>query len=623
MRSMRRFTLKHMAVRGAAAAAFVGAVAMAVCPSPAHAATDYLALREQLEVARPKLQTALQTFLRAPDVAAFSADKPGVAFQRYLDAAWKAIDAPVAFPEVYAALGKFRGSVDAANPVARQALGVMLGDYLQVRYGADVQRELRALIAFQSFNTVVDKNSDNPEVRKAFDAIADLATRLGLQAKNHAYETLQVTLASKAAGPAVAVYTHADVAKPVDHKWDSPPYELKKMNERWVGLGVYDGKGPIIVNLFALRVLRDAGLKLARPAVLLVSANGEEADASAASSIAVMTTKPAIVLAADGEFPYATGEMGHLVARVSSTRGMKSRAGIKPGEFYVWKAQCVFGTSTVPMEARVWVRYDTPLNTDNPSSVMVNQKWRPAIEAFQKLHPATIYETYVQEDTLHFFAYGNPQHVMHADRAENSVVNASGAIWSLPGLFKNSASDVMWWIDRGYARDVTGKTVGLDFSDPEMGHCWVSPVAFDRLGEEFTSLVDIRWPAGHTAADVKQRVQASIEAFNKQNSMSLALDWEAGGHEPARISPSREITSVLEESAALASGEVTPPVAATASAARLLPETIPFGPQWPRSEPRGHTRNESISQRELQDLCVAYVAALARLATAATLPATP
>jgi succinyl-diaminopimelate desuccinylase len=622
MRSMRRFTCMHRGIQAAAAAALVVAGAAALAPRAACAATDYLALREQLEVARPKLQTALQTFQRAADVAAFPADKPGVAFQRYLDTAWKAIEAPTAFPEVYAALGKFHGTLDASNPVARQALGVMLGDYLQVRYGADVLRELRPLVACKSYNTVVDKNSDNPEVRKAFDVIAGLATRLGLQAKNHEYETLEVTLAG-AAGPAVAVYTHADVPKPVEHKWDSKPFELNKWNERWVGLGVYDGKGPIIVNLFALRVLRDAGLKLARPAVVLVSANGEEADASAATSIAVVTPKPAVVLAADGEFPYATGEMGHLVARVASTRGMKSRAGIQPGEFYVYKAQCDFGTSTVPMEARVWVRYEPPANTDNPSSVMVNGKWRPTIEAFQKQHPASVYETYIQDDTLHFFAYGNPQHVMHADRAENSILNASGAVLTLPGLFKNSASDVMLWIDKGFARDVTGKTIGLDFSDPDMGHCWVNPVGFDRLGEEFTSLLDIRWPVGHTSADVKQRVQASIDAFNKQNGLNLKLDWEPGGHEPARITPPRDVTSVLEESAALASGEVTSPVAATASAARLLPETIPFGPQWPRSEPRGHTRNESISQRELQDLCVAYVAVLARLTTAAALPTTP
>src|SRR5262249_31728658 len=158
--------------------------------------------------------------------------------------------------------------------------------------------------------------------------------------------------------------------------------------------------------------IQDSGLRLARPAVLLVSASGEQFDADAATAVAACTPKPAIVLAADGDFPYATGEMGQLGARVSSTRGMKARQGIKAGEFFIWKATCGSGTGTVRREARVWVRYDPPLHTDNPASVMVNQKWRPTMEAFQKQHPQSVYETYVQDDTLHFFAYGHPHHVL-------------------------------------------------------------------------------------------------------------------------------------------------------------------------------------------------------------------
>lgn len=593
--------------------------------APARAAVDYLALREQLEVQRPALRAAMQPFVRAADAAEFPADKPGVAFGKYLDAAWKALDATRQFPEVVAALGKFQGVVDDKNPVQRQALGVLLGDYMQVRYGDDLLREIRALAAFKSFNNVVDRNSENKDVRACMDAMAGLATRLGLQVKNNAYASLLLTLPAAGAGagaPAVAIYTHADVPRPVEHKWNSPPWELKETKDRWVGLGVYDGKGPTVVNLFALRAMRDAGLRLARPVTVAVDANGEQLEADAATTIAALTPKPAVALSAHGTFPYATGELGHAVARVSSRRGMKSRAGIKPGEFYIWKALCSQGTSTVPMEVRIWVRYEAPVSTDNPSNVMVNQKWRPAIEAYQKQHPSSVYETYIQEDTLHFFAYGNPQHVVHAARAENSMLNAAGALLSLP-LFKNSASDVMLWIDKGYNRDIAGKTVGLPLQDPKMGTCRVVPVGFDRLGEEFTVLVDVRWPSGQDAAWVKQHFAASVAAFDKQHGTALHVDWEPRGHEPATIEVPADVAAVLGESFALASGESMEPVPVAASSARLLPATIPFGPEWPRSEPRAHTLDESISKRELQDLCVAYVSALSRLATMPGLGARP
>jgi len=576
-------------------------------------------------VQRPALRAAVQPFVRPATVAEFPADKPGVAFGKYLDAAWKALDAPRQFPEVYAALSKFQGAVDANNAVQRQALGVLLGDYLSVRYGEDLWREMRTLAAFKSFNTVVDKNSENKAVRDCMDAMAALAVRLGLQAKNNAYESLLLTLpaaGAAAAAPPVAVYTHADVPRPVEHKWNSPPWELTVKNDRTISLGVYDGKGPTVVNLFAMRVLRDAGLRLARPVTVAVDANGEQFEADAATAIATITPKPAVALAADGTFPYATGELGHALARVSSRRGMKARAGIKPGEFFIWKATCSVGTSTVPMEVRVWVRYEPPANTDNPSNVMVNQKWRPAIEAYQKLHPASVYETYIQDDTLHFFAYGHPQHVVNADRAENSLLNAAGGLLTLP-LFKNSASDVMLWIDKGYNRDITGKTVGLPLTDSKMGTCRIVPVGFDRLGEEFTVLVDIRWPVGRDAAWVKQHFTESVAAFDKQNGTSLRVDWEPGGHEPATIVVPADVAGVLDEAFALASGESMEPLPVVASSARLLPATIPFGPEWPRNEPRAHTLDESISKRELQDLCVAYVSALARLATVPVLGSRP
>ena len=69
---------------------------------------------------------------------------------------------------------------------------------------------------------------------------------------------------------------------------------------------------------------------------LVVSATGERFAADAAAAVAAVSPRPALVLAADGEFPYATGEMGRLLARISSTRGMKSRTGIRPGEFFIF-----------------------------------------------------------------------------------------------------------------------------------------------------------------------------------------------------------------------------------------------------------------------------------------------
>ena len=591
-------------------------------PLPGQAATDFLSLRERLEVERPKLREGMGSWIRKPAAVSFPAEKPGVAFAKYLELAWRAVDARTNFPEVQTALHGFRGQLDPANALQRQALGVLLGDYLQVRYGNDLERELGTLVGFRTFDNVVDRNADNPQFKACFDSLAVLATRLGLQARNHAYETLEIRLPAtgSAAGAApLGVYVHADVPRPIEHKWSSPPFVLKGTEDRLRGAGVADDKGPLLVNLFALRVLRDAGIALARPVVLVISATGEDPQGSAAASLAALAPRPALVLAADGVFPWATGERGQLVARVTSQRGMKSRPGIQAGQFYVHRLAAGQGPGTMPAEARVWIRYESPAHSSNPSLVMTN-RLRAEIEAYQKTRPQSVYEIYVQEDTLHYFVYGTPGPVEDPDAANNSLYDAATSVLRLQP-YANSARDILQWIDLGMQRDATGASLGLAFEDAEMGGTRVAPVGFDRLGDEVTVLVDVRWPAGHDAAWIRKQFAAAIAAYNQRQGTRLRLDWEPGGREPQRSEPPAAVQAVLSEAYALASGETAPPAGVHAACARLLPEAIPFGPASPRGGLQGHQRDESISRRELQDLGVAYLAALVSLATGPLAPA--
>jgi len=590
--------------------------------TPGFAATDFLALREQLEVQRPALRAGMKDLVRPGASGAFAADKPGVGFGRYLELVWKAVDARRAFPEVHAAMAGFRGRVDPANATQRQALGVLLGDYLQVRYGDDFQRELLTAVSFRTFNTVVDRNASNAEFQRAFAHLSQLAQALGLQVQTFDGEMIAVTLpatGAAAAAPPIAIYTHVDVPRPVEHKWKTQKaFALARTEDRLVGCGVSDNKGPLLLNLFALRALRDANMQLARPLVLIVDANGEELEGDVGRCLARLPVRPAVTLAADGEFPYATGQLGHTVARVASRRGMKSRAALQPGEFYIHKMGCWFGTNTVPSEGRVWVRYEAPRNSNNPSLDMTT-KWRLIIEAYQPEHPESVYENYIQDDTLHYFVYGQPATLVNADQGVNSLEDIAESVMRVP-MMQNSARDVVQWIAEGLHRDRSGTSLGLDLVHPEMGTSRVSPIGFDRLGDEVAVLVDIRWPSGRDVAWVRQRVEAAVADFNRKKKMQLLVTWENGGYEPSPATAAGPLTEALADAFALASGEAVPPAPVTTMSARLAPGTIVFGPHSPRGTSRAHTRDESMSMREVQDLGVAYASALAWLATAPQVP---
>ena len=346
--------------------------------------------------------------------------------------------------------------------------------------------------------------------------------------------------------------------------------------------------------------MRAAGLSLVRgPSWLLVSAARRTVQRRRRGRRRAARVTPRGRAGGGGEFPYATGELGHLVARVSSTRGIKSRPGIKPGEFYVHKIECYPGINTVPMEVRTWMRYEAPLHTNNPSHVMVNEKWRPAVERFQKEHPASIYETYVQDDTLHNFVYGHPRHVQHADQAENSIYNAAGILLSLdlyreirrrtsspssrkgcsairPASRSASITRIPKWAAAGWCR---GDSIG-----GRRGH-----------GSRRRALAD-----GARCGLGARALRAALAKFDTAHRTKLRLEWERAGTRGADRAAAGARSGARRggdagdrrvDAAGGGGGDERP----------LLPAAIPFDAECARAgDMHGHVRDESISRREIQ-----------------------
>jgi acetylornithine deacetylase/succinyl-diaminopimelate desuccinylase-like protein len=583
---------------------------------------DFLDLRERLELAREDLSNSVAAYVRPADAEEFPADG-GKAFQTYVAAALKALNAKDDFPEIRSAFANFDGRFNVDDPLQRGVLGTFLGDYLHVRYGADIIRELKKLVARETFNNVYEENVENPEFHAAFDHLEALAGNLGLQVQNHAYETLEITLqpqGAEAQAASIAMFTHVEVMRPVAYKWDSPtrPFRMVQMEGRWVGLGVYSDKGPTLVNLFALRVLADAKLKLSRPITLLVGSTTSTPGASVQSSLEKLAAKPALVLAADGYFPYSKGQMGNLLARVSSVRGMKSLDGLEPEMFYIYKLSAYYSMNSVPAETRAWVLYRDPVDSLNPSLDMVN-KWRGIMEPYQATIPVTRYGTYVQDDTLHFFSYTLPSHV-ESRNGRNAIMDLGGALSQAP-MLENSAWDIIRFVHEGLQMEPTGEAGGLLVEHPEMGTTRLNPVQFDRIGDEVSVLVDIRWPVGRDRAWIRERMQELVDRINAEHGCDLSLDWEAEGREPIEFEPPPAVADWLIEAYEISSGDIGAEAAAISTASgTLLPWAIPFGPERPGVDKHGHTRYESISERELSDLAVAYASALAWFATATSAP---
>ncbi|MBO3443503.1 Sapep family Mn(2+)-dependent dipeptidase [Clostridium sp. CCUG 7971] len=72
----------------------------------------------------------------------------------------------------------------------------------------------------------------------------------------------------------IDIFGHCDVVN-VGEGWNSNPFEIKLENNKLIGRGVSDNKGPMISCFLAIKMIRDMNIKLNRKVRLIVGGNEE------------------------------------------------------------------------------------------------------------------------------------------------------------------------------------------------------------------------------------------------------------------------------------------------------------------------------------------------------------
>jgi len=72
----------------------------------------------------------------------------------------------------------------------------------------------------------------------------------------------------------IAILGHLDVV-PEGTGWDSPPYAAEIHQGKIYSRGTMDDKGPILAVLYALKAIKEAGLKLSKRVRIIFGTNEE------------------------------------------------------------------------------------------------------------------------------------------------------------------------------------------------------------------------------------------------------------------------------------------------------------------------------------------------------------
>ncbi len=168
---------------------------------------------------------------------------------------------------------------------------------------------LNSLKKLISFKSVLSESKENmpfgEENYNALNFFLALAQDMGFETINYDNYAGEVYYGE---GEEVGIIGHLDVV-PASFGWNTNPYELTVSNGKLFGRGVEDDKGPMLLCLYALKELKDSGIKFNRKIRLFVGSN-EETGWKDVEYLKTKTSMPEYGFSPDGNFPVIYAEKG-------------------------------------------------------------------------------------------------------------------------------------------------------------------------------------------------------------------------------------------------------------------------------------------------------------------------
>ncbi len=167
-----------------------------------------------------------------------------------------------------------------------------------------------------SFKTVAAPKEDGYPFGKqnalALEFFLNVAKDLGFETINYDNYAGEVYFGE---GQEIGIIGHLDVV-PEGDGWQTDPYKLTEKDGYLFGRGVMDDKLPTLLILYALKELKDSGVKINKKFRLFVGCN-EETGWQDVEYLKSKTVMPEYGFSPDGNFPPSYAEKGIFLVKVS------------------------------------------------------------------------------------------------------------------------------------------------------------------------------------------------------------------------------------------------------------------------------------------------------------------
>ncbi|WP_447892244.1 dipeptidase [Pseudomonas marginalis] len=484
-------------------------------------------------------------------------------------------------PAIGAFLDNKTLTADQQNEIHR-----LLGIYTRVKYGKAALDTLRELVEIPTFNVDGMPQYKNPEFIRIAAKIQALAKTFNLNFRNVDNRVYEISLEGNG-DEVVGIHAHADVVPVTPENWvlkdgtRLDPFKVTLIGDRMYGRGTEDDKNGIVVAMYAMKVIKEEKLPLARNFKLLVDTT-EETSGNAIPYYFERNPTPQYNLALDGGYPVVIAEKGYGTVMATFPR----RKGEGQGAEIIAMTGGM-ATNQIPSASVATLISDTPAE--------LAASLQKAGTEYAKRNGGDFEVTAkVVGKEVKLTVTGVSAHSSEPESGINPVSRMLELIHSIDGkiaLKHNHITDAARYASDNWGLDYLGGKLGVGFSDDFMGPLTTSLTFVGLDDKAFKLAVNLRVPKGKSPEKLKAEISDKLSAWDKQTKVNVDFTYSVA--EPMYRNPEGEWVKALLAVASENLGmEHKFGTSAGATSVHELPNGVQFGLARPEVKYTGHTDNE-------------------------------
>lgn len=437
-------------------------------------------------------------------------------------------------------------------------------DAIVETYREDILETMKRWIAIPSVQAprAAENAPFGKETRRMLDTAMADASGMGFETKDFDGYAMHAQMGH--GEKTLGILCHLDVV-PAGDGWQHAPWGAEIEDGRLYGRGIADDKGAAILSLYAMKAVREAGVKL-KDGVRLILGCDEETGMTDMRYYAAHSDLPDYGFSPDAEFPVINIEKGGLSLNLLAATGGEDGAELPVYELYAGVRQNVVpGTAWAKLGVNDMAKFERKLNA-------------------------------VREET------GFELNCEYEDGICRLIAVGQSAHASVPHLGKNAAGMLLIALDRlnagggsrraikGLAEllglDGTGRALGIACEDEISGAltCNLGILRYDQ--SQLSARLDIRYPLCANEETMCGQAVKSVARYG----MSVEL---AGSHAPHHVPAEHKVVKGLLKAYSEATG--TPGYAFAIGGgtySRCMPNTVAFGLNFPGDTDMCHMPDE-------------------------------